>query len=188
MKKKIRLNKLYTISKIILKHMLFRKYLAFVESTFPWFWVCVLTWWADRLFVEIGHRNKNHTICTHSEIQYVQIHQYMTAMATILQIIYSIRKRITQFKREAQIMGIDNIPSIIPIILFSTIICIAWCIILTCLLDLSPWLCIDYILNHRATIAFSAMCILTCTIPLESKVWDRQLQRALRIGGHAIDI
>jgi len=168
--------------------MLFRKYLAFRESTFPWFWVCVLTWLSDRLFVEIGHREKTHTICTHSEIQYVQIHQYMTTGATILQIVYSIRKKINQFKREANIMGIEKIPSFIPIVFFSTIICTSWCIVLTCLIDLSPWLCIDYILNRRATIAFTTMCILICAIPFESKVWDRQLQKALRIGGHVIDI
>ena len=168
--------------------MLFRKYLAFVESTFPWIWVCILTWWTDRLFVELGHRSSDTMICTHSDIQYVNMHQYLTIIACTAQIIYSIRERTKQFKREAQIMGIEDIPCQWAIYICCTVICVAWTITVVCLIDVSPWLCIDTIVQYRASIALLSILCVMCAIPIEAKIWNTQLQNALADQSGPMDI
>ena len=168
--------------------MLFRKYLAFIESTNPWIGACILTWWTDRLFVELGHRSSDTVLCTHSDIQYVHMHQYLTIFACTAQIIYSIRERTAQFQREAQIMGIVDIPCQWPIYICCTVICVAWTITIVCLIDVSPWLCIGTFVQYRASIALMATLITMCTIPIEAKIWDTQLQQALLHETGPIDI
>jgi len=161
--------------------MLFRKYLAFVPSTFPWIWCCLLTWWADRLFVEFGHRTTDAPICAHSDIQYVYIHQSLTIVALLAQIIYSGRERTTQFRREAQIIGAGNTPCTFHIYLIQSIVCLAWTTIVVCLVDVSPWLCIESVVQNRASISLLSLCLLCVTLPIEAWIWDHTLQSALRI-------
>lgn len=159
--------------------MLFRKYLAFVPSTSPWIWCCVLTWWIDRFLMELGHRSSSEVLCTHSDIQYVQLHQYITCIACLVQIIYSVRERVTQFKREAQLMGIDDIPCQLHIYIIQSLICTSWTTVIVCLIDVSPWLCLESVVQNRASIAALAICCIMCSLPAEAWLWDRLLQRAL---------
>lgn len=168
--------------------MLFRKYLAVVQSTYPWTWLCLLTWWFDRLFVEFGSRSIENQICTHSEIQYVEIHKYMTVFATGMQIFYSVKQRREQFIREAHIMGIVKIPTTVPIFICETIITICWQIVIVCIIDVSPWLCIHNVLYHRATITLLAILLIVASIPLEGIIWDKQLQNALQWANGPMEI
>ena len=168
--------------------MLFRKYLAFIESTFPWIWVCLLTWWIDRLFVELGHRSSDTVICTHSDIQYVKLHQYLTIVACVAQIMHSINRRKTQFKREARIMGIEDMPCQWFIYFGSIIVCSGWTCVIVCLIDVSPWLCIDTIVQNRASITLLSLLAIAVAVPIEAKIWDKTLQDTLQYQSGPIDI
>lgn len=169
--------------------MLFRKYLAFVPSTSPWVWCCLLTWWADRLFVEFGHRATDASLCTHNALQYVTVHQYLTIAAVTAQIIYSVRERLIQFRREAAIMmGTGNVPCTLHIYIIQTIVCIAWTTIVVCLIDVSPWLCMETVVNNRASISFAAVILICIALPVEAWIWDKTLQDALKYYSGPIDI
>lgn len=164
--------------------MLIRSHLAFVSSTRPWLWGSFFSWWTDRLFVEFGHRTTSAPLCNHSNIQYVALHCYITIGAIICQSIYSIQTRATQFKREKILLGIDNTSpcrtlSLLIYILQSGI-CIAWASIIACLTDVSPWLCNDFILEHRASIAASAFIGIVVLIYLEQYLYSYNLKRALQ--------
>lgn len=169
--------------------MFFRKYFAFVETTFPWVFCCFLTWFLDRLFVELGHRNTDSPTCTHNDLQYVQWHQYVTIVAVLAQIIHVIRIRKLQFYRELSLMGVGlNKPCIHHIYFIQVILCVSWATIITCLIDVSPWLCLPTILNNRASItSIASICIYTCII-IERKIWGWTLERTLTLDPDTIDI
>ena len=129
--------------------MFFRKYLAFYNSTFPWVWCIIGAWWLDRLFVELGHRYKNSEVCTHNDLQYVHIHQYLTTAAIIAQSISQINSRKEQFNREVILTGSTK-TCLIHIYLLQIVFIVGWTSILSVLLDVSPWLCKHPILENRA--------------------------------------
>jgi len=160
--------------------MLFRKYLAFVPSTFPCIWICLISWFLDRLLVEFGHRTSPSKLCTHNDLQYVNIHQWLTGIATFFQIIWSIQARTHQFKREASLMGIQSYICHFHIYILQTIICVCWSLVVVCQSDVSPWLCIDWILDNRASLTLMAISIIIGCVPVEAYLWDRKLQNALR--------
>tara|TARA_B110000008_G_C16847396_1_gene515331 strand:+ start:433 stop:927 length:495 start_codon:yes stop_codon:yes gene_type:complete len=158
--------------------MFFRKYLAFYNSTFPWIWCIIGSWWLDRLFVELGHRYKDSEVCTHNDLQYVYIHQYLTTAAIIAQSISQINSRKKQFNREVILTGSTK-TCLIHIYLLQIIFIVGWTSILSVLLDVSPWLCKHIILENRACIATVSFFILCITSLLETKMWDWSLQRGL---------
>jgi len=168
--------------------MLVRKYLAFIPSTWPCICICLATWFLDRLFVEFGHRSEYQTLCTHSDLQYVQMHQLLTAIATILQIIWSVRERRMQFKREAALMGLEDPICAFHIYILQTFICISWTTVVVTLFDVSPWLCIDSVAQNRASLALLSLSIIGGSLPVEAYFWDRHLQIALRDQSGPIDI
>jgi len=168
--------------------MLFRKYLAFIDSTFPWVWVCLITWWIDRLFVEMGHRTIDNLLCTHSDLQYVKIHLCLIIGACLVQTVHSSRKRKEQFTREARIMGINTVPCLWHIYISCFCACLSWTIIIVCIVDVSPLLCIDLILQYRASLTLIAISVLGCQLPCEAHIWDRALQKSLKEENCPIDI
>lgn len=168
--------------------MLFRKYLAFIPSTTPCIWICIITWFLDRLLVEFGHRSSHETFCTHSDLQYVTMHQWLTGLATSCQIIWSIQSRKLQFKREASLMGIQTHICAFHIYIIQPIICTCWSIVVVCIFDVSPWLCIDWILDNRASLTLLSISIILGCLPLEAYLWDKKLQIALRDESGPIEI
>jgi hypothetical protein len=168
--------------------MLLRKYLALYSSTYPWIWCCLATWLLDRFFVEFGHRTSDAPMCTHSDLQYVQIHQYITMVAVASQIIYSVKERITQFKRECALMDIRQTTCKWHIHITQTIICLSWSTIIVCIVDVSPWLCIPIVVQYRASIAILAIIILCISLPLEAWLWDKTINQYLPYQTDSIDI
>lgn len=167
--------------------MFFRKYLAFVQTTFPWVFCCVLTWWADRLFVEIGHRPTDSPTCSHSDLVYVHWHQAMTLAAVLAQCIHSTLARRRQFKRELTLIGVgQDQPCMIHLYALQIALCTAWATIVVCLIDVSPWLCIPYILDHRAIIALSAFKLVITCLGVERYIWERSLRRAIRMNSQSV--
>jgi len=160
--------------------MLVRKYCAFVSSTFPWVWGCCLTWWVDRLLVEMGHRSTSAPLCNHSQLQYVSMHCYATAMAVVGQSVYSFVGRRKQFHRESILLGIRQ-PCIVHLGLCQIGICILWSIVVACLIDVSPWLCYGFILEHRATIALVAIKMVLVMVVVEQKLYEWTLKRAVMV-------
>ena len=164
--------------------MYIRKNLAFVSSTYPWVWGSFVTWWMDRLFVEFGHRVTSAPLCNHSNIQYVTLHCYITILAIACQTIYSIQTRSKQFKREEILLGLDETPtcriSTISIYLLQLLICFHWAIVVACLADVSPWLCNNYILTNRASIAVSAVGIIAVLVHAEQKLYTYALKVSLQ--------
>lgn len=168
--------------------MLFRKYLALYSSTYPWIWCCIVTWILDRFFVEFGHRNYDAPMCTHNDLQYVAIHQYITLIAVLAQIIHSTKERTIQFERECKLMGITNKPCKWHIYTTQTIICVAWATIIVCIVDVSPWLCIQTFVRYRASITILALTILCITLSTESWLWDKTIENLLPYQPDIIDI
>ncbi len=162
-----------------------RKYCAFVSSTFPWVWGCCLTWWVDRLLVEMGHRTTSAPLCNHSQLQYVSMHCYATAIAVVGQSVYSFVGRQQQFHRETILLG-GRQPCIIHLCLFQVGICAMWSIVIACLIDVSPWMCYDFVLGHRATIALVAMKLILVLVVAEQKLYEWTLERT--VGTHALEI
>lgn len=158
--------------------MFFRKYLTLYDSTFPWVWCIILSWWVDRLFVELGHRYVQTTICTHNDLQYVHIHQYLTIIAILIQSFRAINKRRQQFKREVILTG-SRLSCLIHIYVYQLILTIAWTMILSVSLDVSPWLCSTTILEYRACFTVIACLVIIMTLFLEKIGWDWSLQRGI---------
>lgn len=159
-------------------NMFFRKYLAFYDSTFPWVWCIICSWWLDRLFVELGHRYKDSEVCTHNDLQYVHIHQYLTAAAIIVQSISQINSRKKQFNREVILIGSSR-TCLVHIYLLQVVFIVGWTSILSVLLDVSPWLCKHTILEYRACIATASFVMLCGTSFIEKISWDWSLQRGI---------
>jgi len=165
--------------------MYIRKNLAFVSSTYPWVWGSFITWWMDRLFVEFGHRVTSSPLCNHSNIQYVTLHCYITVLAIGCQTIYSIHTRAKQFKREEILLGLreEETPSCrilcFIIYLLQLLICFHWAIVVACLADVSPWLCNDFILEHRASIAVGAFGAIAVLVYSEQCLYTYVLKRVL---------
>ncbi len=169
--------------------MFLRKYLACVEAVFPWMFCCVIGWWMDRLFVEFGHRTTDSSTCIHSDLQYVHWHQAITITACIAQSVYSVTARKRQFKRELMLIGVvEHQPCLIHLYFVQTILCVAWASILCCLIDVSPWLCLENILQYRASISATALLVILCGLVLERKLWSSTLTRAVRLDSKSIDI
>jgi hypothetical protein len=159
--------------------MLFRKYFAFFESIHPWTSCCLITWWVDRLLVEFGHRTTSSPICIDTELQYVRLHQYITVIACLLQIFSTVYKRRRQFKRELALVDIVHMPCICHVYALNTVICIAWTVILACIIDVSPWLCVAVITNYRASISLFSIFLICLSIVLERIIWDKTLSQSL---------
>ena len=159
-------------------NMFFRKYLAFYDSTFPWVWCIIISWWTDRLFVELGHRSIFSELCTHNDLQYVHIHQYLTVAAIFVQSISIIKSRKKQFNREVILTGSTK-TCLAHIYLLQIVFIVGWTSILSVLLDVSPWLCKVIILEYRACIATSAIVIICLANFTEKLSWDWSLQRGI---------
>ena len=158
--------------------MFFRKYLALYDSTFPWVWCIIISWWFDRLLVELGHRYIHSEICTHNDLQYVYIHQHITSAAIIIQALSIIRSRKKQFNREVILLGSTK-TCLVHIYVLQIFFITGWTSILSVLLDVSPWLCKQTILDNRACIATASFIIL-CLASLTEKIsWDWSLQRGM---------
>ena len=169
--------------------MFFRKYLAFVEAVFPWMFCCIFGWWIDRLFVEFGHRSTDSPICLHSDLQYVRWHQFVTTTACSIQIIYSVRIRKTQFKRELDILSVVNHhPCLVHLYMVQAILCVAWASVIGCLIDVSPWLCIPFVNEYRATISATAIIVVVGSLLLERKLWTLTLNRAIQYDSKSLVI
>lgn len=169
--------------------MFIRKYFACIESIFPWVFICTLTWWLDRLFVELGHRATDSAICKHNDLQYVHWHQGCTFAAVLAQTIHGIRKKRTQFYREMALLGVHLYePCLIHIYTLQTLLCMSWCFILLCIVDVSPWLCDETILQYRATLTLLAFIVIVCSLATEHAVWNWTLQRAVRLQPDTIDV
>lgn len=170
-------NKLFKT--ILTKQMLYRKYLSFYRCTFPCIWVVVSAWFIDRLLMELGHRSSTADVCTHSNLQYVIVHKWLTSIACAIQSYYSIRERTTQFERERALMGIEVRICHYHIQLLQAMLCVSWLVLVAALVDVSPWLCIEHVAQYRASYAFIAFISMFIIIPLESYLWDKSLNLAL---------
>ena len=85
-------------------------------------------------------------------------------------------------------MGTGNVPCTLHIYIIQTIVCIAWTTIVVCLVDVSPWLCIETVVNNRASISFVAIVAIFIALPVEAWIWDKTLQDALKCHSGPIDI
>lgn len=160
--------------------MYYKKNLSIFDSTFPFVWICVITWWVDRLFVELGHRSTDTLICIHSNLQYIHYHQYTTSVLVVMQIMKTIAKRRREFVRESLLTNsVTSIYAIFTISILQSILVLAWCSIVLTLLDVSPWLCVDYVLENRALYSFSSLLCIMIALPVETVLWDWFLQRGL---------
>jgi hypothetical protein len=159
--------------------MFFRKYLAFFESVHPWTFCCLCTWWVDRLFVEFGHRQTSSPICIDTELQYVRLHQYITVVAFFFQSCSIILKRRLQFKRELALVDISDMPCICHIYVLNMIMCISWTIILCCIVDVSPWLCVEQVTKFRASMSLVSILSVGASVALERVLWEKTLSRAV---------
>jgi len=169
--------------------MFLRKYLAGVETTFPWMFCCCVTWWLDRLFVEFGHRASDSPTCHHSDIQYMRLHQCVTVVAVCAQIGHSIHHRKRQFKRELALVGVTAYePCLWHLYMVQSILCVAWATILACLVDVSPWLCVVAILQYRASISVAAFIAVLLGLVLERTMWQNTLDKAVALDPGTIDI
>jgi len=162
--------------------MYYKKNFSIYDSTFPFVWVCVLTWWVDRLFVELGHRSTDSLVCIHNNLQYIHYHQYITTFLLTMQVSKAVSKRRRQFLRESKLAtAITGVANTVVIAILQMILVFAWTCIVSVLLDVSPWLCIPYFLENRAIISLVAfVCILTL-LPLESIFWDWSIQKGLEV-------
>ena len=161
--------------------MFYRKYLVFVESTQPWFALCSLTWWLDRLFVELGHRSVDSPVCHHSNLQYVHIHQWITALAIIVQSFRSAKQREIQLRREAVLMDVRiSRCDICPVFFLQYLLCVGWAGIILCLVDVSPWLCIPIVLEYRAIFSFVSLCVIMLVYIADAWWYNKVLQKNMK--------
>lgn len=154
----------------------------FYAATYPWVWCCCLTWLIDRLLVEFGHRSTYSNICIHNDLQYVHQHQFITAFAVLVQIIWICGERRKMFKRENILLGNDSPEAcIMHLYILLAFICICVTGILACIFDVSPWLCIPYILNNRASfiILFGALAIIL--IYIEQILYTKALEKGVMV-------
>ena len=169
--------------------MFFRKYFAFVETTFPWIFCCFLTWWVDRLLVEFGHRATDSPTCTHNNLQYVRWHQFVTMCAVKAQTVHSVLIRKKQFLRELSLMGvIEYRPCLYHLYIVQGSLCVAWAAVIACMVDVSPWLCLPTVVHYRASIATAAVATIFLLLLAERKLWTWTLDRAVRMDPDSIDI
>lgn len=169
--------------------MFHRKYFAIVETTCPWVACCFFTWWADRLFVEFGHRTTDSPTCTHNDLQYVHWHQVVTAIAVSAQIIHSSTIRKKQFQRELVLVGVTaHKPCLYPLYFVQCILCVSWTAIIACLVDVSPWLCLPMVVAYRASIALAAVICVVASLVIEKTVWTSTLHRAVKHEPGVIEI
>ncbi len=155
--------------------MIIRQYAAFFSSTTPWLFLCCICWWIDRLLMELGHRRQDSTFCYHSNLQYVNLHCLMTVIACTCQTIHSVLRRRRHFRREAVILGVVP-PCIIHLHLLQCLICLMWTVILACIIDVSPWLCFENIVQKRASIALISMLTICVCLYLEQFLYNKTLQ------------
>jgi len=159
--------------------MIVRKYYAFVSSTVPCVGICLLSWWVDRLLVEMGHRASGVKLCTHNSLQYVQMHCCMTVVAVLCQSVWSVSVRHKQFVREAILLGIEETPCAVHLYLLQIGLCVAWTVVVACLIDVSPWLCYDWLLESRGAIAAVALASVVAMVHLEQWLYNWTLRRVV---------
>lgn len=160
--------------------MYYKKNLSLYDSTFPFVWVCLFTWWVDRLLVELGHRSSLTDICLHNDLQYVNLHQYIFASLVLIQIVVSTAKRYREYDRESQL--VQSTPyncNIVWIFCVQCVLVSAWSVIFSVLLDVSPWLCVKPVVEYRALIACFSLACIVVTLPIETLAWDKSLQYGL---------
>ncbi len=63
--------------------------------------------------------------------------------------------------------------------LTQTTLVFAWASIALVLLDVSPWLCVNYFLENRAVIALVEFVIILVVLPAESFFWDWSIRKGL---------
>ena len=155
--------------------MYYQKYLSIYNSTCPCIWVCVISWWIDRLFVEFGHRASDSSICHHNNLQYVVIHQITTYVFVFIQVCWTGVSKRKQFYREAALTN-STTRCILPIYIIQIMLILGWTIIFSVIVDVSPWLCIDIVLGNRAIISFVAFVCILILLPLQTVIWDKLLE------------
>ena len=160
--------------------MIVRKYCALFSSTCPWLLLCIICWWLDRLFMELGHRRTDSTFCYHNNLQYVNMHCIVTILAVIGQSIHSSYQRREHFRRETVLLGTKP-ACIFHLYLLQFVICCMWTVIFACIVDVSPWLCFDTIVLKRASITAFAMGMLCFSVYLEQFLYNRALVSNVRL-------
>lgn len=160
--------------------MYFKKNLSVYDSTFPFVWVSVLTWWLDRLLMELGHRSADSPVCAHNDLQYARMHQSIGITLVVFQIVKASMRRRREYTREAQLVqSVVHGCTTVWISVIQSILVVAWAIIFAVLLDVSPWLCMPSVLQNRAIIAAVSLLGILLTLPVETLVWDYCLQKGL---------
>ena len=155
--------------------MYFEKYLSIYNSTFPCIWVCVISWWFDRLLVEFGHRVTDSPICHHNNLQYVLTHRVITYFLMFIQICCCCFLKRKQFYREAALCH-SSASCLFPIYIAQIFLVLSWSTIFSVILDVSPWLCIPPILENRAIISLGAVAVIFFILPLQTFIWDKFLE------------
>ena len=154
----------------------------FYVATFPWVWCCCFGWWVDRFLVEMGHRSTFSNICTHNDLQYVHQHQFIIGFAVLIQIIWICGERKNQFKRETTLLGIESPKTcIVHLYILLAGICVCATGLLTCIFDVSPWLCIPYILEWRASLIALFGGLAVILIYIEQILYTWSLKRNVQI-------
>lgn len=160
--------------------MYYKKNLSIYDSTFPFVWVCVVTWWVDRLLVELGHRSTDTLVCIHNNLQYIHYHQYTTSALVCMQIVKAIAKRRREFVRESKLSSsVTSHCAVFTVGILQTMLVLAWCSIVLSLLDVSPWLCVGYVLENRAFLSFGSLVCILCVLPVETILWDWFIEKGL---------
>ena len=160
--------------------MYYKKNLSIYDSTFPFVWTCVMTWWVDRLLVEFGHRSTDTLVCIHNNLQYIHYHQYTTSVLVGLQIVKAITKRRREFIRESKLANsVTSRWALFIIAILQIVLVLAWCSIILAILDVSPWLCITDILENRALVSLGAFLCILVMLPVEAILWDWFIQKGL---------
>ncbi len=160
--------------------MYYKKNLSIYDSTFPLVWICVITWWVDRLLVELGHRSTDTLVCIHNNLQYIHYHQYTTSALVCMQIGKTIAKRRQEFVRESKLAhSVTSRCALFCISILQTVLVLAWSSIFMSLLDVSPWLCVDNVLENRALLSFGSLLCILCVLPVEAILWDWFIEKGL---------
>lgn len=153
------------------------RYLAFRSSTFPLVFCCIATWFFDRLFVELGHRRGNTSVCTHNDLQYTKQHQWLTLVAAIGQTIYCCKRLRKNVHRELVLLGSNAGPGcLLHLYICQSLFAFLWTTILACALDFSPWLCMSIFLDNRASFITIASCLLIKIYYIERCLYERTLR------------
>ena len=154
---------------------MFYKYLYL--STTPFLWVLIMSWWLDRFFVELGHRSSATEFCSHNKLQYVQIHQWMSMLLCIAQTVYFCHARMRSIRRELRILKAEiRLCTLIP---FYIICCCMTTVILGCILDVSPWLCVSTIVEMRAIYTATACVLWVASFITERSFYHYLIERAV---------